>query len=89
MRILDFGKYSEITSAKFRVKRIDESSDETCYYVLLSINGEKINGQIFCDSVGELECYQFYNSEGRCISEIYGSDVVESLVKKKLKKLRK
>lgn len=89
MRILDFGRYKEITSAKFRVKKVEESIDETCYYVLLSINGERINGEIFCDSNGELECYQFFNSEGRCISEVYGSGIVEDLVKKKLRKLRK
>jgi hypothetical protein len=89
MRILDFGRYKEITSAKFRVKKVEESIDETCYYVLLSINGERINGEIFCDSKGDLECYQFYNSEGRCISEVYGSGIVEDLVKKKLRKLRK
>lgn len=88
MKILGFQKYNDITSARFRVKSIENLSDEICYHALLSINGEKINGEIFCDPNGELECYQFYNSDGRCISEIYGQDIIESLIRKKLKKLK-
>ena len=87
MKILGFQKYNDITSARFRVKSVENLSDEICYHVLLSINGELINGEIFCDPTGDLECYQFYNSEGRCISEIYGSDIIENLIRKKLKKL--
>ena len=88
MKILGFQKYNDITSARFRIKSIEKLSDEICYHVLLSINGEKINGEIFCYPTGELECYQFYNSNGICISEIYGQDIIEKLIIKKLKKLK-
>ena len=88
MKILGFQKYNDITSARFRVKSVENLSDEICYHVLLSINGEKINGEIFCYPTGELECYQFYNSDGRCISEIYGQNIIEELIRKKLKKLK-
>ena len=33
-------------------------------------------------------CYQFYNSEGKCITEIYGQNIIEELIRKKLKKLK-
>jgi hypothetical protein len=88
MKILGFQKYNDITSARFRVKSVEKLSDEICYHVLLSINGEKINGEIFCESNGDLECYQFYNSNGVCITELYGQDIIEELIRKKLKKLK-
>jgi len=88
MKILGFQKYNDITSARFRVKSIENFSDEICYHVLLSINGEKINGEIFCYPTGELECYQFYNSDGICIGELYGQDIIEKLIREKLKKLK-
>ena len=88
MNILKFDKYNEITSARIRISKIEESNTEICYQSVLSINGEKINGQIFTEKNGDLECYQFYNSNGVCISEIYGSDIIENLIIKKLKKLK-
>ena len=88
MKILGFQKYNDISSARFRIKSIENLSDEICYHVLLSINGEKINGEIFCDNTGDLECYQFYNSDGICITELYGEYIIENLIRKKLKKLK-
>ena len=88
MKILGFQKYNDITSARFRVKSVEKSSDEICYHVLLSINGEKIVGEIYCDKNGDLECFQFYNSSGRCITEVYGQKVIEELIRKKIKKIK-
>jgi hypothetical protein len=55
----------------------------------LSINGEKIVGQIFCDNFGELECFQFYDKNGKDICDTYGQSIVESVIKEKIKRLKR
>jgi len=89
MNILKFDKYNEITSARIRISKIEESNTEICYQALLSINGEKINGQIFTEKNGDLECYQFYDKNGIDITEIYGQVIVEKIIINKLKKIKK
>ena len=89
MNILKFDKYNEITSARIRISKIEESNTEICYQALLSINGEKINGQIFTEKNGDLECYQFYDKNGIDIAEIYGQEIVEKIIINRLKKIKK
>lgn len=88
-RILDFGKFVEINNSRLDVIKIERSEDEVRYDVRLRINEQVINGQIFVDKQGELECWQFYDSEGSCLSETYGQDNMDKLVNKKIKKIRK
>lgn len=88
-RILDFGKFVEINNSRLNVIKIERSEDEVRYDVRLRINEQVINGQIFVDKQGELECWQFYDSEGSCLSETYGQDNMDKLVNKKIKKIRK
>ena len=86
-RILRFGEFAKINSAVFRLKSTEKTEDEIIYEGTLSINGEKLHGYIFCDAKGELECYQFFDSNGKDIGETYGSDAIESMVKGKIKRL--
>jgi hypothetical protein len=88
-KILDFGKFVEINNSRLDVIKTESSDDEVRYDVRLRINEQVINGQIFVDKQGELECWQFYDSEGSCLSETYGQDNMDKLVNKKLKKIRK
>ena len=88
-KILDFGKFVEINNSRLDVIKTESSDDEVRYDVRLRINEQVINGQIFDDKQGELECWQFYDSEGSCLSETYGQDNMDKLVNKKLKKIRK
>ncbi len=88
-KILDYNSFEHINKSKFRLIKTDRSIDEIRYDVKLYINEEIINGSIFVDMTGELECWQFYDSEGRCLSEVYGQDNMDKLVNKKLKKIRK
>lgn len=88
-KILDFGKFVEINNSRLDVIKTEKSDDEVRYDVRLRINEQVINGQIFVDKQGELECWQFYDSEGRCLSETYGEDNIDKLVNKKIKKIRK
>jgi len=86
-RILRFGEFSKIDSAVFRLKKAEKTDDEIIYEGTLSINGDRLHGYIFCDSQGELECHQFFDKEGRDISETYGQDAVEQMFKGKIKRL--
>lgn len=86
-RILRFGEFGKIDSAVFRLKNAEKTDDEIIYEGTLSINGEKINGYIFCDSKGDLECYQFFDKEGRDIGDTYGQEAIESMVRGKIKRL--
>jgi hypothetical protein len=88
-KILDFGKFMDINNSRLDVIKSNESDDEVRYDVRLRINEQVVIGQIFVDKQGELECWQFYDSEGRCLSETYGQDNMDKLVNKKLKKIRK
>lgn len=88
-RIFRFDEFNKIESAIFRLKTVEKTDEEVCYTGTLSINGEKIVGQIFCDGVGELECFQFYNKEGKDICDIYGQIIVESIIKEKIKRLKR
>jgi len=88
-RILTFGEFSRIDSAVFRLKSAKDYGDEIVYEGVLSLNGEKIAGQIFADADGDLECYQFYDKDGRDIAETYGQEAVDSMVRSKLKRLIK
>ena len=88
-RILGFGRFDEIRSAKIRIRRSEDLGGEVCHHVLVSINEQRIEGQIFADSDGELECWQLYDAEGRCLSEKYGHDEIDKLIKKKLNKIKK
>lgn len=89
MNILKFDKYNEITSARIRINKIEESNNEICYKALLSINGEKIKGEIFTEKNGDLECFQFYDKNGIDIGEIYGQEIVEKIIINRLKKIKK
>ena len=89
VRILDYGKFSEIGRSRMRVVKTERSDDEVRYDVRLHINEQCIDGCIFTDSYGELECWQFYDAEGRCLSETYGHDTIDRLVNKKLKRINK
>lgn len=86
-RILRFGEFSKIDSAVFRLKKAEKTDDEIIYEGTLSINGDKIHGYIFCDSEGDLECYQFFDGDGKDIGETYGHDAVESMFMEKIKRL--
>ena len=88
-RIFRFDEFSKIESATFRTKKIEKTDGEICYTGTLCINGEKIVGQIFCDSGGELECVQFYDKDGKDICDRYGSAIVESIIQNKIKRLKK
>jgi hypothetical protein len=88
-RILDFGKFVEISNSRLRVMSTEKSDDEIRYDVRLRINEQVINGQIFVDTKGELECWQLYDTEGRCLSETYGYDNIDNLITKKLKRITK
>jgi len=88
-RIFRFDEFNKIESTIFRLKTIERTDEEVCYTGTLSINGEKIVGQIFCDRDGDLECFQFFNKEGKDIGEIYGQDIMESVIKEKIKRLKR
>ena len=88
-RIFRFDEFSKIESSVFRLKNIERTDEEVCYTGTLTINGEKIVGQIFCDGGGELECVQFYDKNGKDICDIYGQIIVESIIKEKIKRLNK
>ena len=88
MPIIGFKKYNEISTAKIKIKKVEDIIDELCYYATIDINGEKIKGEIYTEKNGELECYQFYDKKGVDITEIYGQDILEKLIKEKLKKIR-
>ena len=88
-RILDFSNFVEINNSRLNVIKIERSEDEVRYDVRLRINEQVINGQIFVDKQGELECWQFYDSEGSCLSETYGQDNMDKFLNKKIKKIRK
>ena len=87
-RIFKFDEFGKIESAVFRLKSTERTDEEVCYTGTLSINGEKIVGQIFCDKGGDLECFQFYNKEGKDICDIYGESIVESIIKEKIKRFK-
>jgi hypothetical protein len=87
-RIFRFDEFGKIESAVFRLKSTERTDEEVCYTGTLSINGEKIVGQIFCDKGGDLECFQFYNKEGKDICDIYGESIVESIIKEKIKRFK-
>lgn len=87
-RIFRFDEFGKIESAVFRLKSTERTDEEVCYTGTLSINGEKIVGQIFCDKGGDLECFQFYNKEGKDICDIYGESIVESMIKEKIKRFK-
>lgn len=87
-RILGFGKFVEISRSRMKVLKTESSHDETRYDVRLHINEQRIEGQIFVDSEGDLECWQLYDADGRCLSETYGHDNIDRLVIKKIKKIR-
>ena len=55
-RILNFGKFVQISNSRLRVMKTEKSDDEIRYDVRLRINEQVINGQIFVDTKGELEC---------------------------------
>lgn len=88
-KILNFGKFVEVSSSKIRVINEDKSEGETRYDIRLKINEQFIDGQIFVDGQGELECWQLYDSDGRCLSETYGQDVIDKIIIKKIKNIRK
>ena len=87
-KIFRFDEFGKIESAVFRLKSTERTDEEVCYTGTLSINGEKIVGQIFCDKGGDLECFQFYNKEGKDICDIYGESIVESIIKEKIKRFK-
>lgn len=87
-KIFRFDEFGKIESAVFRLKNTERTDEEVCYTGTLSINGEKIVGQIFCDKGGDLECFQFYNKEGKDICDIYGESIVESMIKEKIKRFK-
>ena len=87
-RIFRFDEFGKIESAVFRLMSTERTDEEVCYTGTLSINGEKIVGQIFCDKGGDLECFQFYNKEGKDICDIYGESIVESIIKEKIKRFK-
>ena len=89
MKILGFKKYNEINSSMIRIKSKKIDGDEIIYETHLTINGEGIDGLIYCDNDEKLECFQFFNKEGFCLSEIYGEDNINNLIIKKLKKIKK
>ena len=84
-----FDEFSKIESAVFRLKSTEKTDEEVCYTGTLTINGEKILGQIFCDRDGDLECFQFFQKDGRDICDKYGYEIVESVIVQKLKRLKK
>jgi hypothetical protein len=88
-KILDYNNFEHINKSKFRLIKTERSNDEIRYDVRLVINEEVINGSIFVDISGELECWQLHDSDGRCLSETYGQENIDKLVNKKLKKIRK
>jgi hypothetical protein len=88
-RIFRFDEFNKIESAIFRLKTVEKTDEEVCYTGTLSINGEKIVGQIFCDNFGELECFQFYDKNGKDICDTYGQSIVESVIKEKIKRLKR
>lgn len=88
-KILDYNSFEQINKSKFRIIKTERSNDEIRYDVKLFINELVINGSIFVDITGELECWQLYDSDGRCLSETYGQDNMDKLVNKKIKKIRK
>lgn len=88
-KILDYNSFEQINKSKFRIIKTERSDDEIRYDVKLFINEQVINGYIFVDISGELECWQLYDSYGRCLSETYGQENIDKLVNKKLKKIRK
>ena len=88
-RILDFGKFVDINKSRMRVLKTEKSDDEVRYDVRLHINEQVIDGCIFTDRSGDLECWQLYDVEGRCLSETYGHETIDKLVNKKLKRITK
>jgi hypothetical protein len=88
-RIFRFEEFNKIESAIFRLKSVEKTDEEICYTGTLSINGEKIVGQIFCEKNGDLECFQFYDKNGKDICDIYGQNIMESVIKEKLKRLKR
>jgi hypothetical protein len=88
-RILNFGKFVQINNSRLKVLHTEQSEDEVRYDVRLRINEQVIDGQIFVDKAGELECWQFYDADGRCLSETYGHDMIDTLINKKLKRINK
>jgi len=88
-RILDFGKFVDINKSRMRILKTEASEDEVRYDVRLHINEQVIDGCIFTDPSGDLECWQLYDGEGRCLSETYGHDTIDNLVNKKLKRIKK
>ena len=88
-RIFRFDEFSKIESTVFRLKSTERTDEEVCYTGTLTINGEKILGLIFCEKNGDLECFQFYDKNGKDICDIYGQIIVESIIKEKIKRLNK
>ena len=87
MKILGFERYNEINSSRIRIKSKKVEDDEIIYETHITINGEGIDGLIYCGVDGKLECFQFHNKEGFCLSDIYGEDNINKLIIKKLKKI--
>lgn len=87
-RILDFGKFVEVSRSRMRVLKTEASDDEVRYDVRLHINEQSIDGCIFVDAQGELECWQFYDAEGRCLSETYGQEAIDNIVNRKIKRIK-
>ena len=88
-KIFRFDEFGKIESVIFRLKSTESTDEEVCYTVTLTINGEKILGQIFCEKNGDLECFQFYDKDGKDICDTYGQSIVESIIKEKLKRLKR
>ena len=88
MRILGFKKYSDINSSRIRIKSKKIDGGEIIYEAHLTINSEGIDGFIYCDNFGKLECFQFHNKDGFCLSEIYGEQNINKLLIKRLKKIK-
>ena len=88
-KIFRFDEFGKIESVIFRLKSTESTDEEVCYTGTLTINGEKILGQIFCEKNGDLECFQFYDKNGKDICDIYGQIIVESIIKEKIKRLNK
>ena len=87
-RIFKFDEFIKIESAAFRLKSTERTDEEVCYTGTLSINGQKIVGQIFCDRGGDLECFQFYDKDGKDICDTYGQSIVESIIREKIKRFK-
>jgi hypothetical protein len=88
-KIFRFDEFGKIESVIFRLKTVEKTDEEVCYTGTLTINGEKILGQIFCEKNGDLECFQFYDKNGKDICDTYGQGIVESIIREKIKRIKR